>query len=199
MNIDNFTYPQDARRGGVCGVLAIAASTGQSFERVYSLCASYSRQKRFQGGTTLEQRLKVLNHLGVKYDRILVDRHSFTAKDTSLPRMTLKKFASWYAKPDTTYMVTTTHHVQLIRIIEGEPYALDQSGCKHIDEFWGRKKYISRDILIMPELDNKPEPTKERPFMEVIPSALVEVQPSLFPSLQSPTVLADNRHQLNLF
>jgi len=187
MIIDNFTYPKDARRGGVCGVLSIAASTGQSFERVYSLCASYSHQKRFKGGTTLEQRLKVLSHLGVDYQRI------------QMPRMTLKKFADWYAKPDTTYMVTTTRHVQLIRIIEGEPYALDQGGNKHIDAFWGKNKFINRDILIMPELDNKPEPTKERPFMDVIPSALVEVQPSLFPSLQSPTVLADNRHQLNLF
>lgn len=199
MNIDNFTYPKDAKGGGVCGVLAIAASTGQSFERVYSLCASYSRQKRFKGGTTLGQRLKVLNHLGIKYDRILVGRSAFTTKETSLPRMTLKKFASWYAKPNTTYMVTTTGHVQLIRIIEGEPYALDQGGNKHIDAFWGKNKFINRDILIMPELDNKPEPTKERPFMDVMPSALVEVQPSLFPSLQSPTVLADNRHQLNLF
>jgi hypothetical protein len=187
MIIDNFTYPEDGRGGGVCGVTAIAASTGITFARAFSLCASYSLKRRFTGGTTLEQRLQVLSHLGVDYKAI------------QMPRMTLKKFASWYAKPNTTYMVTTTRHVQLIRVIDGEPYALDQAGCKPIEKYWGRNKYINRDILIMPELANEPEPTKERPFMDVLPSALVEVQPSLFPSLQSPEVLADNRHQLNLF
>jgi len=186
--LSNFTYPSDNGFGGVCGVTAIAASTGNSFKRVYSLCAAHcTHRKRFTGGTTLEQRLIVLGKLGIDYRTI------------QIPRMTLKKFAECFAKDDVTYMVTTTRHVQLVRVIDGEPYALDQTGTKHISEYWGRNKFINRDVLIMPELQSKSEPTKEKPFRDVMPSAFVEVQPSLFPSIQHAQVMADNRQQLNLF
>ena len=184
--LDNFTMPDDTRRGGVCGVLAIAASTGNSFERVYSLCAFHCKhRKRFSGGTTHAQRLAVLEALNVHYEVIQVER------------MPLSKFAIYHARPNTTYMVTTTRHVQLVRVIDGQAYTIDQTGKKHISEYWGKNKFINRDILIMPEI--QAAPTKERPVFEVLPSALVEVQPALFPSLMTAQVMADNRQQLNLF
>lgn len=177
----NFNYPSDAKGGPVCGVLAIAASTGTSFARVWALCAAASRGKRFKGGTIHSERLTVLGKLGAAFDVM------------QLPRMTLQKFCDEYAQPDTTYMVTTTRHVQLVRVIDGKAYTLDQSGCKHISEYRGRRKFLSCDVLKMAEIV-KPIPAPVRPAAKPChPQANSSLFPSLFANqhkAQAPTQLA---------
>ncbi len=59
--------PQDNKRGPNCGVTAIAASSGISFNRAWSLCASKQSGKRFKGGTYHITRIKVLDHNGMPY------------------------------------------------------------------------------------------------------------------------------------
>lgn len=183
--IDNFDLPMDARPGPNCGVTAIAAGTGQSFERVWNLCAKHlTHRKRFKGGTIHAQRLKVLEELGADYE---VVEHE---------RMTLVAFCQRVARPRTTYMVTTTSHVQLVRIIEGQAYVLDQRGCKPINEYWGRRKFIYRPTLRMGAAPAKPEPAQIKPIQATMPP---QRHSSLFPSLfrnQSPAQAAT---QLSLF
>jgi len=187
--IDNFDLPMDARRGPNCGVTAIAASTGQSFERVWNLCAKHlTHRKRFKGGTIHEQRLKVLDELGADYE---VVEHE---------RMTLVAFCQRVARPRTTYMVTTTSHVQLVRIIEGQAYVLDQRGCKAISEYWGRRKFIYRPTLRMgpPPLGVPPwgEPAQTNPIQATMPP---QRHSSLFPSLFRDQNPAQAATQLSLF
>ena len=183
--IDNFNLPADAKLGPNCGVTAIAASTGQSFARVWNLCAKHLKhRKRMTGSTIHSERLKVLDELGADYE---VVQHE---------RMTLVAFCQRVARPRTTYMVTTTAHVQLVRIIEGQAYVLDQRGCKPINEYWGRRKFIYRPTLRMGEPVSKPEPTQIKPIQATMPP---QRHSSLFPSLfpeQSPAQAAT---QLSLF
>lgn len=183
--IDNFNLPADAKLGPNCGVTAIAASTGQSFARVWNLCAKHlTHRKRFRGGTIHSERLKVLDELGADYE---VVQHE---------RMTLQAFCQRVARPRTTYMVTTTGHVQLVRIIEGVAYVLDQSGCKAIDEYRGRRKFIYRPTLRMGEPVPQPEPTQIKPIQATMPPQRhTSLFPSLFPE-QSPAQAAT---QLSLF
>ena len=112
-----------------------------------------------------------------------------------MPRMTLDKFCNWYAEDDTTYMVTTTGHVQLVRIINSEPFVLDQTGCKPLSEYWGRRKYINRDVLKMGEPKRKPaaapQPTPKQPTQGFTHS-------SLFPALFTEQQPAQSAQQLNL-
>lgn len=182
---DNFTLPADGRRGPNCGVTAIAASTGNSFARVWALCKAQSGKSRFKGGTYHIDRLAVLNKLGAQFEIM------------QLPRMTLQTFCNKYAQPDTTYMVTTTGHVQLVRIIEGKPYVLDQGGCKAIDEHRGRRKFIYKDTLRMAEIERA---------VEIQPKAKPTAKPqhpqansSLFPSLFPNQHKAQAPLQLSLF
>ena len=187
--IDNFNLPADAKLGPNCGVTAIAASTGQSFARVWNLCAKHlTHRKRFRGGTIHSERLKVLDELGANYEVVPHER------------MTLQAFCQRVARPRTTYMVTTTRHVQLVRIIEGVAYVLDQSGCKAIDEYRGRRKFIYRPTLRMgpPPLGVPPwgEPAQTNPIQATMPPQRhTSLFPSLFPE-QSPAQAAT---QLSLF
>ena len=183
--IDNFNLPADAKRGPNCGVTAIAASTGQSFARVWNLCAKHlTHRKRFRGGTIHSERLKVLDELGANYE---VVQHE---------RMTLQAFCQRVARPRTTYMVTTTRHVQLVRIIEGVAYVLDQCGYKAIDEYRGRRKFIYRPTLRMGEPVPQPEPAQTNPIQATMPPQRhTSLFPSLFPE-QSPAQAAT---QLSLF
>jgi hypothetical protein len=205
--MEHLQLPSDARRGPNCGVTAIAAATGESFQRVWALCAARSSRKRFKGGTIHNQRVEVLEHLQADFQPM------------QMPRMTLDKFCNWYADDDTTYMVTTTGHVQLVRIINSEPYVLDQTGCKPLSEYWGRRKYISRDVLKMGEPKRKPvaapQPTPQQPakFCKCGASlrtgsnlCACDKQPtpgfthtSLFPALFTEQQPAQSAQQLNLF
>ena len=170
--IKNFLLPQDNKRGPNCGVTAIAASAGISFARAWSLCATAPSRatKRFKGGTVHRQRIEVLDHIGMPYQVM------------QLPKMTLQKFCD-IAQEDTTYMVTTTRHVQLVRVIDGQPYILDQTGCKPIEEYWGRRKYITKDVLKMGEAlqATKPQPKPQQPVAKH-PQANSTLFPSLFPN-----------------
>ena len=183
--IDNFNLPADAKPGPNCGVTAIAASTGQSFARVWNLCAKHLKhRKRMTGSTVHIQRLKVLDELGADYEVVPHER------------MTLQAFCQRVARPRTTYMVTTTRHVQLVRIIEGVAYVLDQSGCKAIDEYSGRRKFIYRPTLRMGEPVPQPEPAQIKPIQATMPPQRhTSLFPSLFPE-QSPAQAAT---QLSLF
>lgn len=181
--IDNFCLPDDARVGPNCGVTAIAASTGQSFNRVWNLCVKHlTHRKRFRGGTTYDQRLKVLEELGADYE---VVKHE---------RMTLVSFCQRVARPRTTYMVTTTSHVQLVRIIDGQPYVLDQRGCKPLGEYWGRRKFIYKPTLRMGEPVTTTPQTN--PFQATMPP---QRHSSLFPSLFRDQQPAQAPTQLPLF
>ncbi len=170
--LKTFQLPQDNRRGPNCGVTAIAVSAGISFQRAWSLCATAPSRvtKRFKGGTHHRQRIEVLDHIGMPYQVM------------HLPKMTLQKFCD-IAQDDTTYMVTTTGHVQLVRVIDGQPYILDQTGCKPIEEYWGRRKYISRDVLRMGQAPQaaKAQPKPQQPVAKH-PQANSTLFPSLFPN-----------------
>ena len=168
--LKTFQLPQDNRRGPNCGVTAIAVSAGISFQRAWSLCASKQSGKRFKGGTRHTTRIEVLDHIGMPYQVM------------QLPKMTLQKFCD-IAQDDTTYMVTTTGHVQLVRVIDGQPYILDQTGCKPVDEYWGRRKYILKDVLRMGEAPQaaKAQPKPQQPVARH-PQANSTLFPSLFPN-----------------
>jgi hypothetical protein len=45
-------------------------------------------------------------------------------------------------KPDTLYMICTTHHVQTVR----NGWVSDQQGPKEIMKYWGKRKHVT-DIL----------------------------------------------------
>jgi len=133
-----FKLPPGAFMGGHCGVQAVAVAAGISLTeafRVFQENIPRTRRRRTWGGGTFHsERVKVLNKLGVKFEEL---NPAYTKG------LTLQRFIKDVANPNHVYMVTTTHHVQMVR--GGQ--VLDQRGANDIAEFWGRRKKISFPVL----------------------------------------------------
>lgn len=130
-----FKLPGGAFMGGHCGVQAVAVAAGISLTkafRVFQENCGYAGN--WQGGTRYGDRVKVLDKLGVKYDKL---------DPAHTNGLTLQRFIKDVANPNHVYMVTTTGHVQMVR---GDQ-VLDQRGVNNIAEFWGRRKKISFPVL----------------------------------------------------
>jgi hypothetical protein len=185
--MDYLQLPNDNRTGPNCGVTAIAAATGQPFNRVWSLCAAgamtFTRRKRFRGGTVHMQRVQVLEELGADFDQL------------QFPKMNLQKFGDYFADEGVTYMVTTTSHVQLLHRRDDQIWILDQQGIKPISEYWGRKKFISKPVI---RINAKPQPAavKQQPKQQRTGPAPTTLFPALFREAAPHTAAAT---QLNLF
>lgn len=133
-----FKLPPGAFMGGHCGVQAVAVAAGISLTeafRVFQENIPRTRRRRtWEGGTFHSERVKVLKKLGVKFEEL---NPAYTKG------LTLQRFIKDVANPNHVYMVTTTHHVQMVR--GGQ--VLDQRGINDIAEFWGRRKKISFPVL----------------------------------------------------
>lgn len=133
----DFALPRDAFRGSHCGVQAVAVAAGISLTkafRVFRKHCAIARQGNWKGGTRYGDRIKVLDKLGVKYDKL---------DPAHTNGMTLQRFMRDVANPNHVYMVTTTGHVQLVRGSQ----VLDQKGVQEIGDFWGRRKRISWPVM----------------------------------------------------
>ena len=188
--MDFLQLPNDNRTGPNCGVTAIAAATGQPFNRVWSLCAAgamtFTRRKRFRGGTVHPQRVQVLEKLGADFDEM------------QFPKMNLQKFGDYFADEGVTYMVTTTSHVQLLHRRDEQIWILDQQGIKPIDEYWGRKKFISKPVIRINAKPQQPAAVKpqQRPAAQPAGPGPTTLFPALFRETVPHTTAAT---QLNLF
>jgi len=189
--MDFLQLPNDNRTGPNCGVTAIAAATGQPFNRVWSLCAAgamrFTQRKRFRGGTVHLQRVQVLEKLGADFDEL------------QFPKMNLQKFGDYFADEGVTYMVTTTGHVQLLHRRDGQIWILDQGGVKPIDEYRGKKKFICKPVI---RINAKPQPAavkqqpKQQPKRQQLGPSPTTLFPALFREAVPHTTAAT---QLNLF
>lgn len=131
-----FQNPADQRKGGNCGVTALAVSAGISFQKAWDTFIAvnpreYGR-KRWTGGTYTSDQTKALERLKIAFYNLPVEKTN------------LKNFVRNYTQRDTVYMVTTGRHVQTV--LNG--HVIDQQGKKHIAEYWGRKKFVQNVRVI---------------------------------------------------
>jgi hypothetical protein len=133
-----FSLPEDAKRGGHCGVQAVAIASQKLLEETKQIfkanCSRIKKQRSWVGGTLHHERVKVLKHLGVKFKEV---------KPSYTKGVTLQRFVKDIANPKATYIVTTTHHVQLVKGSD----ILDQRGVSNVSDFWGSRKKISKPVL----------------------------------------------------
>ena len=133
--------PPDAIGGRPnCGLVAMAVVANVSLSdatEAYQKACKEITGRRMQGnwrGRTYDNiRNRAFKHLGVSLHRFPI--HG----------MTLKKLIHCIniAPNDTTYLITTTQHIQVVRGYT----VIDQGGPCHIDQYWGRRKRV-RDVLI---------------------------------------------------
>lgn len=130
------SVPAGNRLNGNCGVTAVAAVAGVHFDEAFELIRkSRGAGDRWKGSSNNFDRKKALDALGVKYTQ---------QPRTRGPKQTLRKWIEWNAKPDATYIVTTTGHVQ---VVKGST-VLDQQGPSDISEYWGKSKWVKSVLLI---------------------------------------------------
>ena len=71
---EQFALPKDAKRGNHCGVQAVAVVAqkllGETMEIFKAQCSRIKKKKRWAGGTTHPERVKVLKFLGVKFKEL---------------------------------------------------------------------------------------------------------------------------------
>jgi hypothetical protein len=133
---DGFVLPDGAdgrRRQPICGVLAVAAVSGRSFQEVWDWMAPQMGPK-WKGATDHEERARALNHFGVRFGEL---------RRCCMP---LRWFVRLVARPGITYMVRTTKHVQLVR----DGWVMDQSGVVPAAEHWGQRKRVTYYVVINP-------------------------------------------------
>ena len=63
----------------------------------------------------------------------------------------LAKFVNLYTKEDTAYFVRTTRHAQIVY----NDKVRDQSGVHHINDFWGKNKFV-KDFYEIPMTNKNP-------------------------------------------
>lgn len=131
-----FQNPADQRKGGNCGVTALAVSAGCSFQKAWDTFRAVNPRayghSRWKGGTYTFDQTKALERLQIAFYNLPIEKTN------------LKNFVRDYTQRDTVYMVTTGRHVQTV--LNG--HVIDQQGKKHIAEYWGRKKFVQRVRVI---------------------------------------------------
>jgi hypothetical protein len=132
---DGFVLPDGAegrRRQPICGVLAVAAVAGRSFQEVWDFMAPQMGPK-WKGRTGPDDRAKALEYFGVRFE----------ARASCMP---LSWFVRLVARPGVTYLVRTTRHAQVVR----DGWVMDQDGVVPIDKHWGRRKRVIQYLVINP-------------------------------------------------
>lgn len=130
---DRIPYPADmpdrAARVGCCGVISVALFTGASFNDVWTTIQRVHRKPgNWKGSTRHNERMSAARKL---------NKGRSAAFKTQ--RMTLRRWINLHAVDDTTYMVKTTGHIQVVR----NGFVYDQSGCWSILDYPGNHKIIS--------------------------------------------------------
>jgi len=115
-----------------CAVLACAVAAQRPFLDAWGwMCRQKGKRWR---GSMYDQEIKaLLDHLGVKYDRIYDARGKRPGT-----RLTLERWARTHADRGKLYYVVTTSHAQTL--LNGT--VMDQRGPKPVAEFWGKRKKI---------------------------------------------------------
>ena len=113
----------------ICGVLSVSKVSNISLEETFNTFKRLTKKTNgWKGRTFHSERVKVLKHYNVKY------------QEFNLFGMTLKTFVDQHTVKDTTYIVTTSSHVQVIK----NDMVTDQEGTVHISEYWGRNKKLKK-------------------------------------------------------
>jgi len=132
-----FQNPADQRKGGNCGVTALAVSAGISFQKAWDTFRAVNPRayghKRWTGGTYTGDQAKALERLQIAFDDMMLTR-----------RMNMNRFVRDCTQRDTVYMVTTGKHVQTV--LNGS--VIDQQGKKPINEYWGKKLFVKKVRII---------------------------------------------------
>lgn len=106
--MESMSLPEDNRKNGNCGITALAIVLGVSFDEVWNAYQEFHPRKGNWKGTTHHYpRLKVLKKYGVKFND--------GERKKNKRNMSLKSWVHWHQRPNTTYMITTTGHVQVVR------------------------------------------------------------------------------------
>ena len=114
---------------GYCGVAAVSNVSNVPLSEVHVKFIKLCKKKpTWTGGTHHNERVKVLKYYRVKF------------QEFKLLGMTLKTFVDQHTVKDTTYIVTTSSHVQVIK----NGMVTDQRGTVHISEYWGRNKKLKK-------------------------------------------------------
>ena len=127
------SLPEGNRRGGNCGITAVAILAKVPFDTVWYYLKVGKR--RWVGGTTNTEQQKALTHFGVKFEELPNLRGQPMLKD----------WIRYNSKPGITYLVTTKRHVQVVK----DGMVIDQKGLNPIHEYWGRSKHVTRVLKIL--------------------------------------------------
>ena len=152
--------PEDQRQGPNCGITAIAVATGISFDKSWNLHKQVNFRKRdgrWKGSTHDGERKLVLHKLKIKFvNHICYNKFNFKYKKSSVVPfshypITLRKYIELNCNKTSTYIITTTGHVQ---VVKGKS-VVDQGGVKTIEGFWGRNKKVVSVIEILKKFGEK--------------------------------------------
>lgn len=124
----------DARRP-ICGLVSIAIIANITIAEADQLARKYfNHGKRFTGTTTHDQRMAVLNELGVAYRQVPFKR-------TSLAKYIRENI---YYKPG-FYMINVTGHV----VTFNNGLVADQCGSVPFEKHWSKRKFITNVTEIL--------------------------------------------------
>ena len=131
----------DQATGPCCGVLACAIAAQKPFKDVWAWFKKTDKcyaSPRWKGTTYHKDYPKWFKFAGIKTER----------KDASCK---LTKFVNLYTKKDTAYFVRTTRHAQIVY----NDKVRDQSGTHHINDYWGKNKFV-REFYEIPMTNENP-------------------------------------------
>ncbi|SFZ81633.1 hypothetical protein SAMN02983003_0605 [Devosia enhydra] len=131
--IEGLALPQDARIGPNCGVTAVAVAAGVPFATAWALMAP-AHGATWKGRSTEAERLTALAKLGVRVERIHVNR------------MTLNALAK-RLDPTRRYIIRTTGHVQICK----GGMMVDQRGARPIAGDRASRKFVTSVLRIVEE------------------------------------------------
>jgi hypothetical protein len=134
--------PADYRKGGNCGVLAVAICAGVSFEKAWKACRM---RKGSKGATCDFQRETAMKTLGVKFDNKRVMLRRGRGFKAHYVQPTLKVFARDWTTSGVTYMVTLSRHVVTLK----DGIVIDQAGAAPVEKHWTRNKRVRRSMKIL--------------------------------------------------
>ena len=118
-----------------CGVAAVAHVAGLSIADTFEIFKTKLKKKSNWKGRTYDcERVVIMNALKVQHREYKGAGH----------RVTLAKFIDQHTKPDTTYMIRTTSHVQVVR----NGVITDQRGNSSVSDYWGSRKIVKSVLII---------------------------------------------------
>ena len=181
---EGFVNPDDQVTGPNCGVTAVAIAMGITFKQSWELHKRVGKKSnKWKGSTYDGERMLVLHKLNAKFrehktwDNITT--YGRLTKSTKLPfknyPISLQKYVKWSCNFTSTYIITTTGHVQVVK----GGWVIDQGGSKPIHEFWGKNKKITQVIEILPK----------RQFKRVLEKSFTMIYPKV----------KDNPRKVNTF